>query len=83
MELMKEQSARYGREQLRITFYENRDGREGAIAFARDTLRTYRLAVLDRHHHASLPEYRPRFIASYLALKRYVRDNTAPESVVN
>ena len=78
---MNEQTARYEPEQSRIAFYENRDGKEAAIAFARNTLRTYRRAVLDKHqpkpHHASLPGYRPRFIASYLALKRYVCANTA------
>ena len=72
----------YGIETSRLSFVEQRDGVAGAVDFARCTLRIYRTAVLcsrrrgfTKPHHASLPAYRPGFIASYVGLKRYVSDH--------
>lgn len=63
----------------RLKFVEERDGKLGAMEFAKRTLAIYRKAVLTsrkrghtKPHHASLPEFREGFIRSYLTLKRYV-----------
>ena len=70
-------------EEERLSFTEKRDGIDGAVAFAKQSMAVYRTCVLrsrkrgfDRPHHASLPEYRRGFIESYLAFKRYVAMNT-------
>lgn len=62
----------------RIAFLCERDGPGGAADYCRRTSRIYRAAVLangkrgSRHtHFASLPEYRARFIGSYLDFKRF------------
>lgn len=66
-------------EEQRLAFVEQRDGKQAAIAFARQGMQVYRTCVLrsrkrgfDRPHHASFPEYRRGFIESYLAFKGYV-----------
>lgn len=66
-------------EEERLQFVENRDGKQGAINFARQTMRLYHKAVLTsrkrghvKPHHASLPEYRRKFIESYCAFKKYI-----------
>jgi hypothetical protein len=63
----------------RLLFLEQRDGKEGALAFAIATCSTYRIAVLQNKkrkvhkvHFASLPDYRKGFIESYVAFKRYI-----------
>ncbi len=58
-------------ERSRIERIIERDGREQARVWARRTEALYRSAVLDREHFAHTPEYRRRFIESYLELKRY------------
>lgn len=66
-------------EHYRLSFIEGRDGKEAALAFASNTLKIYRKAVLSgrkqgyaKPHHASLPEYKRSFIKSYLILKAYL-----------
>jgi len=68
----------------RFQFLVDRDGREAALAFAKTTYKSYRLAVLrngkrtlpakavGHRHFASLPEYNRTFIESYLYLKKQV-----------
>lgn len=66
-------------ERDRFYFLVNRDGWDDAIEFARRTYKSYRKAVLmhkkrgsEKTHFASLPEYKPAFIRSYLYLKKQV-----------
>jgi len=66
-------------ESQRLTFIEQRDGKEAAANFAKQTLRIYRKAVLtsrkcgcNKPHYASLREYRRSFIESYCAFKQYL-----------
>jgi len=68
-------------ETSRLKFIEARDGRQAAIDFAVQTMKTYRTCVLNsrkrgaaKPHHASLPQYRREFIESYQAFKRYLAD---------
>jgi hypothetical protein len=63
----------------------NRDGLAGALDFCARTARIYRSAVLasarrghERPHFAALPEYRIRFVGSYLDFKRFVRSQSDP-----
>jgi hypothetical protein len=60
----------------RLSFIKGRDGT--AIPFARQVVSQYRKAVLTSRKrgytnpsHASLPEFRRKFIESYLIAKRY------------
>lgn len=69
-------------EEARLALVEAREGVAGAVAFARQTLRLYRKAVLtsrkrgfSQPHFASLPEYRRGFIESYLAFKKYAAEH--------
>jgi len=57
-------------------------GIDETIRFAKQTLLTYRKAVLQsrkrgfsKPHHASLPEYRRGFIESYCYLKHFLKVN--------
>jgi len=66
-------------EQDRLAFIESRDGKDGALDFARRTLAIYRKAVLTsrkrgykKPHHASIPEYRRGFIESCCAFRAYI-----------
>ena len=75
-------------EEQRLAFVEQRDGVQGAVAFARQGIKIYRSCVLQSArrgygvkgsayadkspHHASFREYRRGFIDSYLAFKAYV-----------
>ena len=75
-------------EEARLKFVEDRDGVQGAIAFAKQGMHIYRTSVLQsakrgygvkgspfanmKPHHASQREYRRKFIESYLDFKRYV-----------
>ena len=76
-------------EESRLAFVEQRDGVQGAMAFARQGVKIYRSCVLQSAkrgygvkgsayadktpHHASFREYRRGFIESYLAFKSYVQ----------
>lgn len=69
---------RYPCEWRCIEFLRGRDGVAATCEYCRRTSRTYRSAVLSSHkrghlrpHFASLPEYRRKFIASYLDFKRF------------
>lgn len=71
-------------EKQRLQFVKERNGKEAAIAFAKQTMTIYRAAVLasrkrgyEKPHHASLPEYRKRFIKSYCSFKRYIANVSA------
>lgn len=59
-------------EEARIRFLESEQGRDAAVRFARQTLRTYRRAVVTRTPPATEPSYRLRFMGSYCYLKRYL-----------
>jgi len=59
-------------EQERIDFLVRRDGVDSAIEWVRRTMRIYRQAVLNKRHHASMPDYRPRFIVSYCTFKAWL-----------
>jgi hypothetical protein len=68
----------YPCERRRIAFLCARDGIAGASEYCERTSRIYRRSVLTSRkrghlhvHFASLPEYRRRFIASYLDFKRF------------
>ena len=61
-------------EEGRITFLVQRDGRDAALEWVTRTLRIYRRAVLDSRHHASIQEYRRRFIESYCDFKRWLSE---------
>lgn len=76
-------------EQQRIQFMINRDGIDAAVDFARRTMVSYRKAVLRSYkrgygpksqkgniHFASIPEYRRKFIESYCAFKKFIKDNS-------
>ena len=65
----------------RLAFMEMKHGKNEALAFAERAMRQYRKAVTRSRkrgyknpHYASLPEYRRRFIESYCAFKRYLRE---------
>lgn len=58
----------YGREFGRLVFIEERDGKEAAIAFAKQGIRLYRSCVLQRK-----TLNRDKMICSYKFFKKYVR----------
>lgn len=60
-------------EAARIAFLERDRGEEAARAFAIQTLRSYRRAVVHRAPPAGEQRFRLRLLASYCYLKRYVR----------
>jgi len=67
-------------EEQRLKFMKERDGVEGAVAFARQTLKAYRMSLrrsrkrgFDPIHHATLPEFRRGFVESCLAFRAYLR----------
>lgn len=67
-------------EEQRLKFVEERDGVDGAIDFAKQTLKVYRMALrrsrkrgFNPPHHATLPEYRLGFIESCLDFRAYLR----------
>lgn len=69
-------------EQERLSFIEQRDGKDAAIQFAIQTYRIYRLALNqsrrrghNKPHHASIPEYRRGFVMSCLSFREYIRAN--------
>lgn len=55
----------------RLRFLEQSWGRDAALAFAQQTMRIYRRAVVRRSPPAGNPEYRLRLLASYCYLKDY------------
>ena len=66
----------------RLSFLESRDGLLATIDFAHRTIKLYRKAVLtsrkrgfSKPHFASIPEYRKKYIQSYLILKNYITKN--------
>jgi hypothetical protein len=70
---------RYGIEQNRIEFMFNRDGLEGCMFFAIQTMKIYRKSffVRDRNNHKLYchdKAYRRSFIEGYLAFKRFYFD---------
>lgn len=69
-------------EQQRIQFIIQRDGIEGAIDFARRTMKIYRTAVLksakrghEKPHFASTHDWKRKFIMSYLAFKAFLQQH--------
>ena len=65
----------YEPEADRLIVLVRRDGLVATVEWARRTRNIYRVAVLDRGHHASTRFYRRGFIQSYLAFKRFVKDH--------
>lgn len=72
----------YSSEHHRLQFLEQRDGKSGALDFAKRAMDMYRTAVLcsrkrghAKPHHASFPEYRRKFIQSYCDFKRYLNEH--------
>jgi hypothetical protein len=70
-----------GREQevARLAFLERHAGRKAACAFAWQTLRIYRRAVVGRAAPAGEKIYRLRLLGSYCYLRRYVRECGTPD----
>ena len=62
-------------EQTRLDFLIDRDGLEGAVAFARQTRDIYRSHVLYMKRTFKR-DGRAAYVQSYLAFKRFVRDNS-------
>jgi hypothetical protein len=60
------------REEHRIGFLVERDGRPATIEWVKRTLGIYRAAVLDKSHFASRNEFRRGFIESYCDFKRWL-----------
>lgn len=76
-------------EKERLSFIEKRDGVEAAIFFAKQTIGIYRRSLLQsrkrgftKPHYASIPEYREKFIKSYLSFKCYLAKQTLPKPEV-
>ncbi|WP_231480578.1 hypothetical protein [Thiomonas sp. FB-Cd] len=59
----------------RIAFLMARDGELAARQWVARTLAIYRRAVLVPAHFASTPEYRRKFILSYLSFRRWLSGN--------
>jgi hypothetical protein len=68
------------REQGRIAFLLQRDGREATIAWVQRTLALYRRAVLAPGHFAGTATYRRSFIESYCDFKRWLGGAREPPS---
>lgn len=62
-------------EAMRISFLETSRGQEAALAFARQTRKSYRRAVVTRTAPAGDSVFRIRLIASYCYLKRYINSS--------
>ena len=60
------------REATRIRMLDAERGRAAAVDFARQTLRSYRRAVVLRTAPAAEPVYRLRLMGSYCYLKRWL-----------
>jgi hypothetical protein len=72
----------FNSEQVRIPFVEGRDGKEACMEFVKTTYSTYRRSLMqsrkrghEKPHHATLPEYRWRFILSCVEFRRYLYGN--------
>lgn len=72
----------------RLAFMLQRDGADGAVAFAQQVISQYRSAVLHsrkrgaaKPSHGSLPIYRPGFINSYVVAKRFIAFHTSRNTV--
>jgi len=59
-------------ERERIGFLLRRDGLSSTLRWVDQTMKIYRRAVLNKHHHASLPEYRRKYIQSYCDFKHWL-----------
>ncbi len=63
----------------RVLFVQERDGMDGAREFVKRTYVTYKECLRQKgrngtkRHHASLPQYRRRFIESCLTFREYLR----------
>ncbi len=62
----------YPREDGRIAFLLQRDGIEATVRWVENVVTIYRRAVLNKHHFASTPYYRYRFIGAYCDFKRWL-----------
>lgn len=62
-------------EASRIAFLLQRDGAVATLIWVRRTLVIYRSAVMDRKHFAHTRDYRRKFIASILDLRRWLASN--------
>ena len=59
-------------ETQRLRFVEERDGKEAALAFAKQTLQSYRKAAQTQKHFAHCMPFRPHFVASLIVLRKYI-----------
>jgi len=60
----------------RIFFMLHRDGLIETLEWAKRTKNIYRKALMNKNHHARLPQYRKSYIESYLALNKFIYNNT-------
>ncbi len=60
----------------RVAFLMTRDGELATRQWVVRTLAIYRRAVLNHGHFASTPEYRRKFILSYLSFRRWLSGDT-------
>lgn len=69
------------REEARVRMLEHERGRAAAAEFARQTLRSYRRAVVTRSAPAGDPVFRLRLMGSYCYLKQWLasRDDSGAE----
>lgn len=65
-------------EAQRVLLLTARDGELATRQWVVRTLAIYRRAVLDHRHFASTPEYRRRFILSYLSFRRWLSGDARP-----
>lgn len=64
---------KYQPETGRLAFLQDRDGLAGAVDFARRTMAIYRRVVVSKDRGK---QERRTFVESYLAFKRFLKDNT-------
>lgn len=64
-------------ELYRFYLLRERDGEPAALDWIRRTLAIYEAALADPGHHAAKQEYRARFEASIIALRRIFRGDLA------
>lgn len=64
----------------RLRFVFNRDGLEGAIRFAKQTIHVYRASLKQRNKNGKRTGYglvyRKELVASCVVARRFLRDNT-------
>lgn len=67
-------------ESARIEFLLQRDGAEATLIWVQRTVVIYRRALLNRRHFAHLPDYRRKFVTSYLSFRYWLASNSGCRS---